>query len=137
MGRQRIELLFKAQTPKKAANQDYTLTQYRLALILYFDHKDYAKALYYYKAAAGWRSEGIYSDELFSYDALTNTHRCPANQIMKPRRLHPQRLTWEYVTAKGTCLACKLRAFCTRSNTGRTIHRHRDQELLERARKIA
>jgi TPR repeat protein len=56
MGRQRIELLFKAQTPKKAADQDYTLAQYRLALIFYFDHKDYAKALYYYKAAAACRS---------------------------------------------------------------------------------
>ena len=83
------------------------------------------------------RSEGIYSDEHFSYDPLTNTYRCPANQIMKPRRLHPQRLTWEYVTAKGICLVCKLRAFCTRSRTGRTIHRHRDQGLLEKARKIA
>ena len=83
------------------------------------------------------RSEGIYSDEHFSYDALTNTYRCPANEIMKPRRLHPQRLTWEYVTAKGICLVCKLRAFCTRSRTGRTIHRHRDQGLLEKARKIA
>lgn len=48
MGRQRIELLFKAQTPKKAADQDYTLAQYRLALIFYFDHEDYAN----YKAAA-------------------------------------------------------------------------------------
>jgi hypothetical protein len=28
-------------------------------------------------------------------------------------------------------------AFCTRSRTGRTIHRHRDQELLDRARRIA
>jgi transposase len=83
------------------------------------------------------RSEGIYSDEHFSYDPLSNTYRCPANQIMKPRRLHPQRLTWEYVTAKGTCLICQLRAFCTRSRTGRTIHRHRDQGLLEKARKIA
>jgi transposase len=83
------------------------------------------------------RSEGIYCDERFSYDAQSNTYRCPANQIMKPRRLHPQRLTWEYVTAKGTCLVCKLRALCTRSRTGRTIHRHRDQELLEKARKIA
>jgi len=36
-----------------------------------------------------------------------------------------------------TCLVCKLRAFCTRSRSGRTIHRHRDQELLDRARKIA
>jgi hypothetical protein len=53
---------------------------------------------------------------------------------MKLRRLHPQRVTWEYVTAKGTCpgtcLACQLRHYCTRSRTGRTIHRHRDQALL-------
>jgi hypothetical protein len=77
------------------------------------------------------RSEGIYSEEHFSYDPLSNTYRCPANQIMRPRRLHPQRLTWEYVTAKATCLACKLRQFCTRSHSGRTIHRHQDQERLE------
>jgi Transposase DDE domain len=83
------------------------------------------------------RSEGIYSEEHFSYDPLSNTYRCPANQVMRPRRLHPQRLSWEYVTAKGTCLACKLRHFCTRSRSGRTIHRHRDQELLDKARKIA
>ena len=83
------------------------------------------------------RSEGIYSDEHFSYQAETNTYRCPAKQIMKPRRLHPKRLTWEYVTTKGTCLVCKLRALCTRSRTGRTIHRHRDQVWLEKARKIA
>jgi transposase len=83
------------------------------------------------------RSEGIYAEERFIYDLLTNTYRCPANKIMRPRRLHPERLTWEYVTAKGTCLVCKLRAFCTRSRTGRTIHRHRDQELLDRARQIA
>jgi transposase len=83
------------------------------------------------------RSEGIYSEEHFSYDPLTNTYRCPANEIMKPRRLHPQRQTWEYVTAKGTCLVCKLRALCTRSRTGRTIHRHRDQASLDKARQIA
>jgi transposase len=83
------------------------------------------------------RSAGIYSDEYFSYDAQSNTYRCPANQIMKPRRLHPKRLTWEYVTAKGACLVCKLRALCTRSRTGRTIHRHRDQVWLEKARQIA
>lgn len=38
MGRQRIGLLFKAQTPK-AADQDYTLAQYRLALIFYLTTK--------------------------------------------------------------------------------------------------
>jgi transposase len=83
------------------------------------------------------RSQGIYGEEHFTYDPQTNTYRCPANQIMRPRRLHPQRLTWEYVTAKGTCLVCQLRQFCTRSRTGRTIHRHRDQGRLEKARQIA
>jgi len=83
------------------------------------------------------RSEGIYDEEQFSYDRLSNTYRCPADQIMKPRRLHPQRQTWEYVTAKGTCLVCHLRQYCTRSRTGRTIHRHRDQTQLDKARKIA
>jgi transposase len=83
------------------------------------------------------RSAGIYAEERFIYDPLTNTYRCPANQTMRARRLHPKRLSWEYITAKGTCRACKLRAFCTRSASGRTIHRHRDQELLDRARKIA
>ena len=83
------------------------------------------------------RSEGIFDEGHFIYDALTNTYRCPADQIMRPRRLHPKRWTWEYVTAKGSCLVCKLRALCTRSRTGRTIHRHRDQARLEKARKIA
>ena len=39
------------------------------------------------------RSEGIYDEEQFIYDASSNTYRCPADQIMKPRRLHLQRLT--------------------------------------------
>jgi hypothetical protein len=54
------------------------------------------------------RSEGIYGEERFTYDSLSNTYRCPANEIMRPRRLHPKRLSWEHVTAKGTCLVCKL-----------------------------
>jgi hypothetical protein len=56
---------------------------------------------------------------------------------MKPRRLHSVRLTWEYVTKRGVCLKCHLRKFCTRSRTGRTMRRHRDQKLLDRARRQA
>jgi hypothetical protein len=36
----------------------------------------------------------------------------------------------EYVTKRGVCLSCRLRKFCTRSRTRRTMHRHRDQKLL-------
>ncbi len=64
------------------------------------------------------RSSGIYGEERFIYDHLTDTYRCPANETMRARRLRPKRLSWEYVTAKGTCLLCELRAFCTRSVSG-------------------
>src|SRR5215471_17206365 len=33
-----------------------------------------------------------------------------------------------------TFLLCQLRALCTCSKSGRTIHRHRDQSLLDRAK---
>jgi hypothetical protein len=56
---------------------------------------------------------------------------------MKPRRLHSVLLTWEYVTKRGVCLSCRLRKSCTRSRTGRTMRRHRDQKLLDRARRQA
>jgi transposase len=83
------------------------------------------------------RSAGIYPEEHFLYQPQTDTYLCPAGQPMRPRRLHPERLVWEYVTAKGTCLSCQLRVFCTRSRSGRTIVRHRDQYWLNKARRLA
>jgi len=46
-----------------------------------------------------------------------------------------QRKAFEYVTAKGVCQKCSLRAQCTQSeNGGRTLKRHERQELLDRLR---
>jgi hypothetical protein len=56
---------------------------------------------------------------------------------MRPRRCRPKRLTWEYVTKKGTCLLCQLRAFYKCSKTGRSIRRHREQTLLDRPKEQA
>src|SRR6201982_2089726 len=74
---------------------------------------------------------------MFRYRPESDTFLCPAGQVMKPRRLHSVRLSWEYVTKKGVCLSCRLREFCTRSKTGRSLKRHRDQALLDRARRQA
>jgi hypothetical protein len=74
---------------------------------------------------------------MFRYQPESDTFLCPDGQLMKPRRLHSVRLTWEYVTKRGVCLKCHLRKFCTRSRTGRTMRRHRDQKLLDRARRQA
>src|ERR1700730_574331 len=67
------------------------------------------------------------------------TYLCPAGQVMRPRRLHQVRLSWEYVTKRGVCLSCRWeeREFCTRSKPGRSLKRHRDQALLDRARRQA
>ncbi len=80
------------------------------------------------------RSQGIFPDTAFVYDAATNTYRCPAGQTMKARRLHPFKRTWEYHLPTGVCAACALRVQCTRAKNGRTLHRHEHQETLERAR---
>jgi len=79
-------------------------------------------------------SHGIFPESAFTYDATTNTYRCPAGQTLPPRRLHGSKRTWEYTPAKGVCAACALRTQCTRSKTGRTLHRHEHQALLDQAR---
>jgi hypothetical protein len=83
------------------------------------------------------RRDGIYPESMFRYQPQSDTFLFPAGQVMKPRRLHSVRLTWEYVTKRGVCLNCQLREFCTRSRTGRTMRRHRDQKLLDRSRRQA
>jgi len=80
------------------------------------------------------RNEGIFPDSKFTYRPEDNTCLCPAGQVMKARRLHWLRRTWEYHLPKKVCAACPLQKQCTRSQNGRTVHRHEHQELLDRAR---
>lgn len=78
---------------------------------------------------------GIFPESAFTYQPETNTYRCPAGQEMRPRRLHPQKRTWEYYVPQHGCTHCPLRDQCTKAKTGgRTVHRHEHQDLLEEAR---
>ena len=76
----------------------------------------------------------IFSESDFKYRAQDNTYLCPAGEVMKARRVHPQKRTWEYFLPKGVCAGCALRKKCTRSKTSRTVQRHEHQELVDRAR---
>jgi len=78
--------------------------------------------------------EGIFDESEFRYDAQSDTLLCPAGQKMKPRRLNS---TWrtEYTLPAAVCASCKLRERCTRSKSGRSVQRHRQQDLLEEGRK--
>ena len=80
------------------------------------------------------RERTIFGDEAFIYDPVTDIYRCPAGQTLKPRRLHPIRRTIEYKAPARVCAACALRAQCTRSSYGRTVHRHEKQRALNIAR---
>jgi len=80
------------------------------------------------------RKEGIFGDEAFTFDPVQNLYRCPAGQILKPRRVHPVRRTLEYKAPARVCAACAMRPQCTRSHYGRTVQRHENQEVLNVAR---
>ena len=84
-------------------------------------------------SAGSGRRDEIYPESQFLYRAQSDTYVCPAGQVMRPRRLHAVRQSWEYVTKRGVCLSCRLREFCTRSKRSRSLKRHRDQALLDRA----
>jgi transposase len=86
-----------------------------------------------HKAHRG-REQNILGDEAFTYDPVANIYRCPAGQILKPRRVHPIRRTLEYKAPARVCAACVLRTQCTRSHHGRTVQRHENQAALEIAR---
>src|SRR5260370_36850276 len=68
------------------------------------------------------RRDGIYPESQFLYRPESDTFLCPAGQVMKPRRLHSVRLSWEYVTKRGVCLSCRLREFCTRAKRSAALN---------------
>jgi hypothetical protein len=82
-------------------------------------------------------AQGIFPESAFVYDAASDTFRCPAGEILRPRRLHPVRHTMEYKARSGACAACLLRPQCTRAKFGRTLKRHEHQAALDLARKQA
>ena len=79
--------------------------------------------------------EGIFPESAFIYRAGDQTYLCPAGQIMKPSPVRADRGTVEYRLPKTLCAQCPLRPRCTRSKSGRTLHRHQQQELLDQARR--
>ncbi len=75
----------------------------------------------------------IFARERFAYDAQTDRYTCPAGQTLYPRHFNARRQAFEYVARKGVCARCPLRSQCTHGKHGRTLMRHRDHELVERA----
>lgn len=81
--------------------------------------------------------EGIFSDQLFSYDGESDTYQCPAGEKLTRRSLHIHRNSIDYKTSQKACSRCHLREQCTRSQAGRTIKRHLRQDELDFMREMA
>ena len=83
--------------------------------------------------------EGRFARTDFSYDAATNTYRCPPGQL-----LHPTKTPWtntsgrietRYLGSKATCAACPLKASCLSSKAEyRSVSRWEHEDVLERLR---
>jgi transposase len=80
------------------------------------------------------RREGIFSEKDFTYEATTDTYRCPAGQTLIRRKHKTHREAWEYAASCATCRECGLRSQCTRSSVARTIKRHEGHELIQQGR---
>lgn len=80
--------------------------------------------------------EHCFEIDQFTYEAASDTYRCPAGQVLKRRRYHERRHTHEYRADSGICAACPLRAQCT-TGKERTIQRHQYAAQVELGRRIA
>jgi len=83
--------------------------------------------------------EGRFSRKDFSYDAGTNSYRCPAGDLLRPTegrwKNTSGRLEIRYLGRKATCAACPLRAKCLAPKASyRSIARWEHEDVLERHR---
>ena len=79
----------------------------------------------------GERREVIFGMDDFTYDAGTDTYRCPAGEVLRRRSQHKGRDSADYAASNRSCRACPLRSQCTTSKTSRTILRHLRQEEID------
>jgi transposase len=84
------------------------------------------------KQASG-KPPGLFDKSQFVYDQQTDCYRCPQGQRLIFRRLHNKEGTKrDYRIEKpAICRACQHFGSCTKSNQGRTVVRHVNEQLKE------
>jgi transposase len=80
------------------------------------------------------RRTPFYGASRFTYDAERDEYRCPEGQVLRRRKAKYTEGVVVYRADAATCNACPLKAACTESSQGRSIHRSLYVEYLERVR---
>lgn len=85
--------------------------------------------------SADWvkQSDKFYLKSQFTYDAASNTYRCPADQVLRKVGSYKGNKTRKPYTEYGTpaCQACTQRQCCTKSPKGRKVKRYLADEAKE------
>jgi transposase len=71
----------------------------------------------------------VFSGDLFTYDAPTDTVTCPAKEVMKRQTMSGDWVI--YAMRKTVCGVCSLKDQCTRNKRGRMVRRHSRQDILD------
>ena len=80
---------------------------------------------------------GLFMEDRFVFDAKRDVFICPAGQELRRRTLHAKRQSIEYTALKRICAVCELRDQCTKSKSGRTVHRHLRQDELDEMLRVS
>jgi len=80
---------------------------------------------------------GIFTEEAFQYNPVSDAYLCPAGHYLKKRNYNPKRDACEYKCSSKVCSACSLSTQCTTSKYGRSLKRHRRQDDLDKMRNAA
>jgi transposase len=70
----------------------------------------------------------------FTYDPERDEYRCPEGQVLRRRKAKYTEGVVVYRAEAATCNACPLKAACTKSSQGRSVHRSLFAEYLDRIR---
>jgi transposase len=76
---------------------------------------------------------GKFRECCFRYDQAGDFYLCPTGQRLTRRGYRPDKDADRYVAPPEACAVCPVRAFCTTSKVGRSIHRPTRMAILERA----
>ena len=76
----------------------------------------------------------FYGASRFTYDPERDEYRCPEGQVLRRRKTKYTEGVVVYRADAATCNACPLKAACTESTRGRSVHRSLYAEYLDRVR---
>jgi transposase len=80
------------------------------------------------------RRTPFYGASRFTYDPERDEYRCPEGQVLRRRKVKYTEGVVVYRAEAATCNACPLKAACTESAQGRSVHRSLYAEYLDRVR---